>query len=115
MGARWDESRAELGGNEKHVLSPWRLAFDNRSVHTRFLTCEGNYCAALGALRGLGKKECSWLGLPTEGKQINMTFAFHWRIVEDKVQEGWAIFDMPGLFKQVGLDFWALAAQKKLV
>lgn len=98
---------------EEHVLKPFHTAFANRSVTTRLSACEGNYCAAFGDFHAHGV--ASWLGLPTAGKDIALRFGMHWRIVDGKAKEGWAIFDMPGLFAQLGLDFWKMAADAKSV
>mmetsp|Transcript_25777 Transcript_25777/g.79217 ORF Transcript_25777/g.79217 Transcript_25777/m.79217 type:complete len:199 (+) Transcript_25777:3-599(+) len=98
------------GEYRQHVLAPFRAAFGERTVATELMTCEGNYCGALGRLQGHGLEP--WLGLPTAGKEVAVRFAMHWRVVGGKVQEGWAIFDMPGLFQQLGLDFYAMAAAK---
>jgi len=96
---------------QRHVLAPFRAAFANRTADVTFLTCEGNYCAAFGHIHGRGA--APWLGLPTTGRDVALRFAMHWRVVGDRVQEGWAIFDMPGLFEQVGMDFYAMAAAAK--
>jgi len=93
---------------QQHVLAPFRAAFANRTVGVELAACEGNYCAAFGRLHGRGV--ASWLGQPTAGRDIALRFAMHWRVVGGRVQEGWAIFDVPGLFEQVGKDFYALAA-----
>eukprot|EP00746_Dinoflagellata_sp_MGD_P121457 gnl/MRDRNA2_/MRDRNA2_56625_c0_seq1.p1 gnl/MRDRNA2_/MRDRNA2_56625_c0~~gnl/MRDRNA2_/MRDRNA2_56625_c0_seq1.p1 ORF type:complete len:458 (-),score=73.09 gnl/MRDRNA2_/MRDRNA2_56625_c0_seq1:405-1778(-) len=92
----------------EHVVGPFRKAFTNRQAIVELSACEGNYCALFGRLsgRGVGK----WLGLPTPGRDVSMRFAMHYRIVGNKVQEGWSIFDFPGLFAELGLDFYALAA-----
>lgn len=92
-----------------HVLEPFWGAFENRSVTPKIFGCEGNYCGAFGELRG--RHVAPWLGLKASGKHLTIRFAFHWRVVGGRVQEGWAIFDVPGVFAQLGLDFWALAAR----
>jgi predicted ester cyclase len=96
---------------EEHVLKPFRAAFPNRTMTTRLSACEGNYCAAFGEFHVHGV--APWLGIPTTGKKVSIRFALHWRTVDDKAKEGWAIFDIPGLFAQLGLDFWTMAAQTK--
>jgi len=96
---------------EEHVLTPFHNAFANRTVITKLSACEGNYCAAFGDFHVKGV--APWLGLPTAGKKLTIRFGMHWRIVNDRVQEGWAIFDMPGLLSQLGLDFWAMASKAK--
>mmetsp|Transcript_15276 Transcript_15276/g.48126 ORF Transcript_15276/g.48126 Transcript_15276/m.48126 type:complete len:202 (-) Transcript_15276:181-786(-) len=91
------------------VLRPFRAAFANRTLELEILTCEGNYCAAMGRIRG--RHAGPWLGLPASGRQVAVTFGMHWRVSEGKAKEGWAIFDVPGLFRQLGLDFFATAAR----
>lgn len=97
---------------QEHVLKPFRAAFANRSLTGEILTCEGNYCAAMGHI--LGQHVGTWLGLPASGKQVSIRFGMHWRIVEGKAKEGWAIFDAVGLFNQLGLDFFASASNGSL-
>jgi len=96
----------------KHVLEPFRAAFADRQVETKIFGCEGNYCGAFGELRG--RHVGTWLGLKASGKPVAIRFAFHWHVTDGSVKEGWAIFDVPGLFKQVGLDFFAMAAETPL-
>jgi len=36
----------------------------------------------------------------------------HYRFDGDKVVEGWAIFDVPGLWEQVGLDMFKFAVSQ---
>eukprot|EP00747_Dinoflagellata_sp_TGD_P179553 gnl/TRDRNA2_/TRDRNA2_30537_c0_seq1.p1 gnl/TRDRNA2_/TRDRNA2_30537_c0~~gnl/TRDRNA2_/TRDRNA2_30537_c0_seq1.p1 ORF type:complete len:450 (+),score=81.74 gnl/TRDRNA2_/TRDRNA2_30537_c0_seq1:61-1410(+) len=98
-----------LNDYTKHILGPFRAAFEKRTAFVELSACEGNYCGLFGRLsgRGVGK----WLGLPTTGQDVSFRFAMHYRIVDDKIQEGWAIFDFPGLFAELGFDFYALAAE----
>jgi len=93
---------------QEHVLRPFRASLVNRTASVELSTCEGNYCGLFGQLSGQGVR--NWLGLPTAGRSVSFRFAMHYRVVAGKVQEGWAIFDFPGLFTEVGLDFWSLAA-----
>lgn len=92
----------------EHVLGPFQAAFADRKAIVELSACEGNYCGLFGRLHGHGVKE--WLGLPVVGRNVSFRYAMHYRVVGDKVQEGWAIFDFPGLFAELGLDFYALAA-----
>jgi len=96
----------------QHVLKPFRDAFPDRKADVKIFGCEGNYCGALGELHG--RHIGTWLGVKPSGKQLAVRFAFHYRVVDGKVQEGWAIFDVPGLFKQLGLDFFAIARDSPL-
>eukprot|EP00747_Dinoflagellata_sp_TGD_P185912 gnl/TRDRNA2_/TRDRNA2_42707_c0_seq1.p1 gnl/TRDRNA2_/TRDRNA2_42707_c0~~gnl/TRDRNA2_/TRDRNA2_42707_c0_seq1.p1 ORF type:complete len:445 (-),score=80.73 gnl/TRDRNA2_/TRDRNA2_42707_c0_seq1:167-1501(-) len=92
-----------------HVLGPFRDAFTKRIAEVELSACEGNYCGLFGRISGHGVG--SWLGLPTVGRDVSFRFAMHYRVMGDKVQEGWTIFDFPGLFAELGLDFYALAAE----
>eukprot|EP00439_Symbiodinium_sp_Y106_P012703 s3219_g1.t2 len=71
---------------EEHVLSPFRAAFTNRSVEELYSCCEGNYCAVLSKVHGIGVQ--NWLGLPTAGKAVAIRMAMHWRTDSFRVQEG---------------------------
>lgn len=87
-----------------HVLKPFQAAFADRVLENDISTCEGNYCAAKGHI--LGTHVGCWLGLPASRKVVKVRYGFHWRIEEGKAKEGWAIFDVTGLFRQLGLDFF---------
>mmetsp|Transcript_173028 Transcript_173028/g.420896 ORF Transcript_173028/g.420896 Transcript_173028/m.420896 type:complete len:437 (-) Transcript_173028:218-1528(-) len=97
-----------LSSYKEHVLGPFRAAFTDRKAVIELSACEGNYCGLFGRLSGHGVGE--WLGLPTAGQNVSFRFAMHYRVVGGKVQEGWTILDFPGLFANIGLDFYALAA-----
>jgi len=118
-GQRWHENLTYYGPGgiglarnlsdyKNHVLGPFGAAFVERTAVVELSTCEGNYCGLFGRLSGHGVGD--WLGLPTRGHDVSFRFAMHYRVVGEKVQEGWAIFDIPGLFTNIGLDFYALAA-----
>uniref|UniRef100_A0A7S2FJR1 SnoaL-like domain-containing protein n=1 Tax=Alexandrium andersonii TaxID=327968 RepID=A0A7S2FJR1_9DINO len=92
---------------QQHVLDPYHAAFTNRSVEASMMFCEGNYCGAYGNL--LGDHVGTWVGLPASSKRLSLRFCMHFRVVEGLISEGWAIFDFPGLFNQIGLDFYAKA------
>lgn len=92
-----------------HVLKPFHSAFVNRELLTEVLTCEGNYVAAMGHIKG--DHVASWIGLPPSHKRLKVRFGMHWRIVDGKAQEGWAIFDVPGLYNQLGLNFFNIATR----
>lgn len=97
-----------LESYQEHVLRPFRASLVNRTATVELSTCEGNYCGLFGRFSGHGVRK--WLGLPMTGRSVSFRFAMHYRVIAGKVQEGWAIFDFPGLFTEVGLDFWAVAA-----
>jgi len=99
---------------EQHVLQPFRAAFANRTLDIQVFDCEGGYCGATGFIKGRHVK--TWLGLDASNKNVALRFAFHWRVSmghvhHGQVQGGWAVFDMPGLFAQLGLDFFGRARE----
>jgi len=99
-----------VGANQyaEYVLQPYHDAFTNRSSDTHMIFCEGNYCASFVTL--WGDHVGTYVGQIASNKRIGLRVALHWRIVEEKIQEGWAIVDFPGFFTQLGKDFFAIAA-----
>lgn len=92
---------------EVHVLGLYRSAFANRTCETRMLFCEGNYCGAHGVL--WGHHVGTWVGQQASNRTVGIRFGMHFRVVDGLVKEGWAIFDIPGFFGQLGRDFFAEA------
>jgi hypothetical protein len=97
---------------EQHVLQPFRVAFANRTLDIQIFDCEGLYCGATGFIKGRHVK--TWLGLDASNKNVALRFAFHWRVQGGMVVGGWAVFDMPGFFAQIGLDFFGKARELAL-
>ncbi|CAE7624521.1 styx-b [Symbiodinium pilosum] len=96
-----------IGRATSRVIKPFREAFADRSVEKDMLFCEGNYCAACGKL--WGKHVGTWVGQTASEKHLFLRFGMHWRMENGKVREGWAVFDFPGLLKQLGKDFFEIA------
>jgi len=94
---------------EQYVLEPFRSAFANRTLDVQIFDCEGSYCGATGFIKGRLVK--TWLGLHASKRNVALRFAFHWRVKGGKVVGGWAVFDIPGLFTQLGLDFFGRARE----
>jgi len=92
---------------QQHVLGPYRAAFADRRCETQILFCEGNYCGGYGIMHG--RHVGTWVGQAATNRTVAFRFGMHWRVVGDKIQEGWAIFDMPGFLAQIGKDFFAIA------
>merc|ERR1712187_531155 len=94
---------------EQHVLRPFRAAFANRTLDVQIFDCEGGYCGATGFIKGKHVKD--WLGLDASNENVALRFAFHWRVARGQVVGCWAVFDIPGLFAQLGLDFFGRARE----
>jgi predicted ester cyclase len=97
---------------EEDVLKPFHAAFANRTLIIDILTCEGNYVAATGHIWGY--HVAPWLGLAPSHRRLKLRFGMHWRIIEGRAKEGWAIFDIPNLYRQLGIDFFQLAVKASL-
>jgi len=115
---RWEEDMTWYGSTglgmatnkneyEEHILKPWRDAFDDRWVEITVLTCEGSYCGATGWLGGTHVGE--WLGEAATNTEVRIRFGFHYRVdvASGKVPEGYAMFDLPGAFIQLGVDLYS--------
>merc|ERR1712046_407447 len=84
------------------------------------VTCEGSYCGALGWIHG--RHTGPWLGEEATNVDVRIRFGFHYRVdlVAGVVREGYAIFDLPDAFNQMGIDLygrcsepWAIKKKKK--
>lgn len=92
---------------EEHILKPWREAFSERSVDIIVLTCEGAYCGVTGWLNGIHTGP--WLGEQPTNKYVSIRFGFHYRVdtANKVIPEGYAMFDLPGAFIQLGIDLYS--------
>ena len=91
---------------EEHFIKPFRTAFSNKRLTIDVLTCEGTYCGAHGYL--YAKHTGEFLGEKASNLKVKLRFGVHWRVdVQKKViPEGWAIFDLPAFFIQIGVNLF---------
>ena len=93
------------------ALGPARAALRDVRVEVRILTCEGDFCGVYGHLDFAQAGE--WLGEPAPAgggtRPGRLRFGFHYRAEGDALVEGYAMFDLPGLFAQWGVDLYARA------
>eukprot|EP00929_Paragymnodinium_shiwhaense_P056546 TRINITY_DN282_c0_g2_i1.p1 TRINITY_DN282_c0_g2~~TRINITY_DN282_c0_g2_i1.p1 ORF type:complete len:593 (+),score=124.87 TRINITY_DN282_c0_g2_i1:72-1850(+) len=89
---------------KQHVLGVLRNGFSDTSYTLDVLSCEGAYCAAHGYVHGT-HTGC-FLGEQPTGKRVSLRMGMHWRIVDGKAAEGWAMWDVPALFKQLGVELF---------
>jgi len=92
---------------DKYFLQPFKEAFSDRSVDIAVLTCEGAYCGVTGWLVGTHTGE--WLGEAATNVEVRIRFGFHYRVdvAGGTVPEGYAMFDLPGAFIQMGVDLYS--------
>jgi len=90
----------------KYYLEPFREAFSEREIEINVLTCEGAYCGVNGFIHAVHTGP--WLGEEATDQSIRIRFGFHYRVdVRNKViPEGYALFDIPGAFHQVGINLF---------
>merc|ERR1711904_316316 len=80
----------------QHFLTSFHLAFVERTLILDTLACEGRFCAAHGSFTGRHVKP--WLAQPASHKVLKLDFGMHWHVVDNKIIESWAIFDIPKMF-----------------
>ena len=91
------------------ALGPAHAAMDDVALEVDVFTCEGNYCGVLGTLSFA--QVGTWLGeeAPAGGRGGRVRFGFHYRAEGGLLAEGYAMFDLPGLFAGWGVDLYARA------
>jgi len=90
----------------KHFLKPLHVALSQPELQLDVLTCQGTFCGAHGYLHALHSGE--WLGQPATSKRVALRFGMHWHVdlVQGRVVEGYAMFDLPAVFMQMGVDLY---------
>ena len=96
---------ANLAEYEEHVLGAVRRGLRRRSFALDVLTCEGGYCGAHGYLHAT-HTGC-FLGEAATGRDVRLRLGMHWHVVDGVATEGYAMFDAPDLFAQLGIDLLA--------
>ena len=91
---------------EDTFIAAIRGAFSQRELQLDILTCEGTYCGAHGYLHGINTGD--FLGEAASNKPVRLRFGLHWRVdvALGLIPEGYAIFDLPGLFIQNGVNLY---------
>jgi len=91
---------------ETYYLKQLREAFSDRQVEINVLSCEGAYCGVNGFIHGVHTGP--WLGEEATNMPIKIRFGFHYRVdVRNRViPEGYALFDIPGAFQQLGINLF---------
>lgn len=86
-----------------HFLRPLHRAFaEQRAISLDVFSCEGQYCAAHGTFSGRHTGE--WLGFAPSAQTLHLEFGMHWRVVDGRIAEAWAIFDLPRMMLPLGVD-----------
>jgi len=82
----------------KHFLQPFHAAFTEPKLEVDARLCEGTFCAVHGHFHG--RHVAEWLGHKASGQRVSLAVGMHFHIVDGRVIESWALFDIPGMFQQ---------------
>jgi len=95
-----------------HFLEPLHAAFHAPQLQIDVLSCQGKFCGAHGYLHALHAGQ--WLGQAATGKRVSLRFGMHWHVdlVAQRVVEGYAMFDLPAVFLQMGVDLYGRMVNK---
>jgi len=91
-----------------HFIKLLRNSMKHPVLSLKVLTCEDTICGVHGTL--YGNHTGNLFGLTPTRMRLGLRFGMHYRFDGDKVIEGWAMFDVPGLWEQVGMDMFKFAA-----
>jgi steroid delta-isomerase-like uncharacterized protein len=85
---------------KKHI-SEWLSSFPDLSFTIEQMVAEGDRVSSLLAMDGTHTGP--WLGIPPNGKRINIRMMTIHRISGSKIVEDWVIVESLGLFQQLGV------------
>jgi len=88
-------------------------AFTDREFHLDVMTCEGNFCGALGHL--VGNFTGHFLGESPSNTMTSMRIGLHWHVdtIKNEIIEGYGMADLQGFFIQSGVDLYKRAILNK--
>jgi steroid delta-isomerase-like uncharacterized protein len=85
----------------KHHVSEWLSAFPDLTFTIEQMVGEGDRVSSLLSMDGTHTGP--WLGIPPNGKRINIRMMTIHRISSGKIVEDWVIVESLGLFQQLGI------------
>jgi steroid delta-isomerase-like uncharacterized protein len=105
---RGDNFRAHVSGGAPPLdsagwegfLRLFTTAFPDARIEVQSSISEGDLVASLWIIRGTHRGE--FQGVPASGRPIEMPGVDFSRIVDGKIVEHWAQFDVMGLMRQIG-------------
>jgi len=94
-----------------HFLKPLHAAFSDPQLQVDVLSCQGCFCGAHGYLHATHTGQ--WLGVKPTGRKVSLRFGMHWHVdlSAGKAYEGYAMFDLPAAFLQMGVDLYGRMEQ----
>jgi steroid delta-isomerase-like uncharacterized protein len=85
----------------KSHLAEWLAAFPDLTFTVEQMIAEGDRVSTLLTMDGTHTGE--WLGIPPNGKRINIRMMTIHRITNGKIVEDWVIVESLGFFQQLGI------------
>ena len=71
--------------------------------------CEGTFCGIFGYINFTQVGDMLGEPAPAVPRPSRLRFSFHYRSDGGRIAEGYAMFDLPALFAQWGIDLYARA------
>ena len=85
----------------KQTLSMYHAVFSDLRATTEDMIADGDKVVVRLMMNGTNTGE--FMGLPPTGKQVKMSGIEMFRLVDSKIVERWAEFDMMSLMQQLGV------------
>merc|ERR1719324_1721985 len=82
------------------LLGPMHAAMGAVAANVEIFTCEGPFCGIFGHLNFSQVGPMLGEPAPPTPRVSSLRFSFHYRSDGDRLAEGYAMFDLPGLFEQ---------------
>ena len=97
------------------LLAPMHAAMSDPHVDAKIVSCEGDICGIFGTVSF--KQANTFLGQDPDASSsdliLELRFGFHYRAEGGKLVEGYAMFDLPGLFDQWSISLYDRAIEQQ--
>ena len=95
------------------VAMPMRLAFPDRNEEVEVILGEGNIVAV--KYKFTGTHQANFFGIPATGKAIEVDSVAIFRLVQNKITEGWFMADEVALLRQLDIQMPVRADGKTII
>jgi predicted ester cyclase len=85
----------------KHHIAEWLIGFPDLSFTVEQMIAEGDRVSTLLVMDGTHTGQ--WLGIPPNGKRVNIRMMTIHRLTSCKIIEDWVIVESLGFFQQLGI------------
>jgi predicted ester cyclase len=91
------------------LLAPMHAAMGSVATEVDIVACEGTFCGVFGHINFTQVGDMLGEPAPAVPRRSRLRFSFHYRSDGERIAEGYAMFDLPALFAQWGIDLYARA------